>query len=242
MRHTDHRGQLEVEIETKECDLPADELARIQEPLDQIGQAVGDLPARLNVTIVYHPRSQRYHVEAAVRLPRRSLFTGEWDGYLDAALLRSLRKLMRKIEAYKEEPDRDADVRAQRVEAMNRDIVAPQDPAVGPLAEASAAGDYRRFRHLLGDYEEWLRLRVGRWLQRYPAANAELGRRLAIGDLVEEVFLNAFEHFQERPTIKPLHEWLDELIDPSLQALLHDAVEERESVSQARSVRELPVS
>ena len=152
-----------------------------------------------------------------------------------------MRKLIHKIEAYKDEPDREVDLRAERVDAMNRRIIAPEDPAAGPLAEAAEAGDYRKFRRLLADYEEWLRLRVGRWLQRYPEANAEVGRRLSIGDLVEEVYLNAFEHYADRPTIKPLREWLDDLLDPSLRSLWDNLVEERESASHARSVRDLPV-
>lgn len=239
MRHTDHRGHLEVDLETKECTLPPDELARMQEPLDQIARTVGNLPARLEMTIVYHPRTARYHVDAGLRLPRRTLFTGDWDSYLDTALTRSMHKLIHKAEAYQEEPDREQDALAERIDEMNRDIMAPEDPAVGELAAASEAGDYARFRHLLGDYEQWIRLRVGRWLQRYPEANAELGGRLSIGDLVEEMFLNAFEHYSERPTIKPLHEWIDDLLDPSLRALWDDPEEERESISHARTVREM---
>lgn len=241
MRHTDHRGQLEVHVETKECDLPRDELTRIQEPIDRIAKSVGQLPAQLDINIIYHPRSDRYHVEATGRLPRRSLFTGDWDVYLDTALDRSLRKLLRKIEAYQQEPDRGEDERALRVDAMNREVIAPEDPDAGPLAEAASSQDYASFRRLLANYEDWLRLRVGRWLQRYPEANDEVGRRLRIGDLVEEVYLNAFERYGERPAVKSLHEWLDDLLDPSLRALWDNMVEERESASHARSVRDMPV-
>ena len=239
MHHTDHRGQLTVELDTKECDLPADELARIQEPLDQIADGIGNLPAKLDLSIVYHPHSDRYHAAAALELPRRSLFTGDWDAYLDTALERTFRKLQRKIEAYQHEPDRAADQIAEQVAASHREIVAPEDPAAGPLGEAVQAGDYARFRHLLGDYEEWLRLRIGRWVQRYPEANEAVGAGLKIGDLVEEVFLNAFEHFHQRPTVKPLREWLDDLLDPSLQALWHDPLAERENASLARTARDL---
>jgi hypothetical protein len=242
MRHTDHRGQLEVQVGTKECDLPTDELARIQEPIDRIARAVEELPTRLEIKVVYHPRSDRYHVEATARLPRRSVFTGDWDPHLDTALDRSLRKLLCRIEAYKKEPDRDQDERAQRVQEMNRAIVAPEDPDSGPLAEAAEAQDYAKFRRLMANYEDWLRLRIGRWLQRYPEANAEVGGRLRIGDLVEEVFLNAFEHYAARPAVKSLHAWLDDLLDPSLRTFWDHLVEERESVSVARSLRDLPVS
>src|SRR5262245_38826870 len=128
MRHTDQRGTLRVNIETKECDLPRDELPRINEPLNRIAQIVGDLPGQLDITIVHHPRSQQFHVREQLKLPRRSVFTGEWNDYLDTALCRSLSKLIRKAETYKQEPDKGLDEQAERVEQMNREIVAPEDP------------------------------------------------------------------------------------------------------------------
>ena len=237
MRHTDHRGTLEVCMETKECTLPRDQLTRLQEPLDRLAAAVSGLPAGLEVNIVHHPRSNRFHVEAALRLARRSLFTGDWDPYLDLALQRTLHKLLVKAEAYRREPDRRADEVARDVLAMNQDILAPEDPDAGAIGEAVRGGDYARFRTLLGEYEEWVRVRVGRWLQRYPDANARVGEGLLIGDLVEEVFLNAFERYDERSGDETLRDFLDDLLDPSLQAMLRSPAEERANVRWARSLR-----
>jgi len=112
---------------------------------------------------------------------------------------------------------------------------------MGVLGAAAAEGDYRRFRNVLAAWEEWLRLRIGRWLERYPDAEAEVGRRVKIGDLVEEVWLTAFEHFTERSNDVPLHEWIDSLIDPALQTYCRHPVEERENISFARSLRETPL-
>jgi hypothetical protein len=61
-----------------------------------------------------------------------------------------------------------------------------------------------------------------------------------LGDLVEEVYLNAFERFAERPTDVPLSGWLEGLIDPSLKALLRHPDEEHENASLARTVRQAP--
>jgi hypothetical protein len=241
MRHTDHRGRLEVNIQTQECDLPDDQLARIGAPLDRLAQAIGQLPASLELNVVRHPRSDRFHAEAALRLPRRSLFTGDWDAYLDPALQRCLRKLLHKAEAYTHKPDRRADEVAVDVWAMNNEILAPQDPDEGPLGQAAEAGDYGRFRRLLAGYDDWLRLRVGRWLQRYPAANARVGEGLAIGDVVEEVFLNAFERYAERSGHETVRDFLDDLLDPSLHALLNSPAEERENIAIARTLRQTPL-
>jgi len=113
------------------------------------------------------------------------------------------------------------------------------DDQNGVLTRAANAGDYRTFRTALAGYEEWLRKRVGRWIQRYPEAEARIGRGLAIGDVLEAVYLNAFEQFSRRPKAVPFHEWLDELIDPSLKAHLKHPDEERASASFARTVRQM---
>jgi len=78
-------------------------------------------------------------------------------------------------------------------------------------------------------------------VQRYPQAQAQIGRGLAIGDVVEEVYLNAFERFGRRPTEVPFHEWLEELIDLSVRLLLRNPDEEAENASLARTVREGPL-
>lgn len=45
----------------------------------------------------------------------------------------------------------------------------------------------------------------------------------------------------QRPFEVPLHQWLDDLIDPSLKALLRHPEEERENASFARTLRETPL-
>src|SRR5262245_44188016 len=144
MRHTDqHRhmryGQMRVDITTQQCNLPQDELSRMQGPLDRVADAVAGLPAELDVKIVEHPRSHRYHVDASLHLPRRTLFTGDWDAYLDTALNRCLRKLIRKAEAYQAEGDHAADDIAADVEQMNNDIVARKIPTPAHWAKRPAA-------------------------------------------------------------------------------------------------------
>jgi DNA-directed RNA polymerase specialized sigma24 family protein len=79
-------------------------------------------------------------------------------------------------------------------------------------------------------------------VQRYPHAQARVGDGLAIGDLVEEVYLNAFERFGQRPA-GPVSftEWLEGLIDPSLKALLRHPDRESENASMARTLRDTPM-
>jgi len=242
MHYSDDRYHLHVQLESKHCQVPADELTRMQQSLQPLGEAVQDFPTSdLRITIIHHARSALYHVEAKLKLPGQTLFTGEQDAYLDSAFQRCVQKLVRKVETYKDRPDRKAIETAARRAALRREVVVPTDADTGVLGKAVQTGDYRRFRTALAGYEEWLRNRVGRWVQRYPEAQARVGHGLALGDLVEEVYLNAFDRYALRPAGVPLHDWLDGLIDPSLKVLLRHPEEERENASMARTVREAPL-
>lgn len=239
MKYSDDRFHLQVEFHQRQCEVPRDELNRMQRSLDDLGEAIRDLPeANLTITLIHHPNSAAYHVEFRLRLPGRTLAADDTDPYLDTAFQRCLRQLIRQVEAYRENPDRASLATAERTDALERDIMAPEDPDGGLLGRAVSAGDYGAFRNALVNYEDWLRRRIGRWIQRYPEAEARVGRGLAIGDMVEEVYLNAFEELPKRPTDVPFREWLESLIDPSLKALMHHPQKEQENASLARTLRE----
>src|SRR5206468_7370659 len=136
-----------------------------------------------------------YHVEGKLKLPGRTLFSSDHDAYFDSAMTRCIRKLNRHLDAYKEHPNGAAVEQAERRKSLGQDVVLPTDPDAGAVGRAVQDQDYRAFRHALIGYEDWLRKRVGRWLQRYPEADARVGTELRIGDLVEEVYLNAFERY-----------------------------------------------
>jgi hypothetical protein len=232
------RHHLRVRLHTNGTAVPDDQRARMQRLLAPLADAVQDFSAaELAITINDHPASQTYRAELKLKLPGRTLLTADRDGYLDCAFDRGLRKLLRLVDDYKTQPNRAAERAAQRRAALHRDVVAPEGPDAGPLAAAVGRGDYRGFRTALGLYEEWLRLRVGRWVQRYPEAQARVGDGLLIGDMVEEVYLNAFETFARRKAAVRLSDWLDGLIDPSLRALLRHPDEVRENASLARTLR-----
>jgi hypothetical protein len=241
MQYSDDRHHLRVEIKPRECKLPSDELTRMQRLLEPVGEAVESFPqSELSVGLMHHDHSDLYHVECRLRLPGKTLFTSDWDPYLDSAFMRCVRKLVRKAQDYREHPDRQAAAVEQREDDLNNNVVVSEEADGGPLGKFAAAGDYRGFRIAASGYEDWLRKRVGRWIQRYPEAEARLGKDLSIGDLVEEVYLNAFERFGQRPTEVPISQWLDSLLEPSLQAMLHDPDEEHQAASFARTVRSMP--
>jgi hypothetical protein len=65
-----------------------------------------------------------------------------------------------------------------------------------------------------------------------------LDETITIADLVEEIYLNAFEQFARRPQGLLPGQWFESLIDPSVQALLRSPDEEFENISLARSLME----
>jgi len=174
-------------------------------------------------------------------LPGKTLFNSDYGEDYRMAFDRLVQKLGDQVADYREHPNRGAEKVARQRAVLDRDIVAPEGPDIGPLGQAVQDGDYRTFRRLLSGYEEWLRDRIGRWVQRYPDAEAQVGNRLRLGDLLEEVYLNAFERYPQWPTEVPFHEWLDGLIDPSLKEFLRHPDEERENASIARTLRNAPL-
>jgi hypothetical protein len=239
MQHRfDIQNHLHVEVNTKNCEVTPDERARMQDTLPPIGYATAEFPdPRLWINIVYHPNSKIYHAEAKLRLPGGSVFGGAHDTYLDSAYQSCVRRLLANLEAAKARPDGQVVRRAERRQALDDNVVMPEDPDSGPVARAVDDGDYRAFRRAMVGYEDWLRKRVGRWIQRYPEVEARVDDEPLIGDLVEEVYLTAFENFTRRNTDLRLSEWLDGLIDSALQEYLRHPAVVHEEASLARTVR-----
>jgi ribosome-associated translation inhibitor RaiA len=230
-----------VEITTQECDIPTDERDRLQTFLAPLREAVQEFSsAELSITVLHHPRSD-YHLEFKLKLPGETLFTSEADEFLDSAFEHGLGKLLHQVEAYQEHPNQRANKAAKQRLTFERELIAPEDPEAGPLAESVRIGDYRAFRTALAGYEDWLRLRAGRWVQRYPEAETQVGDGLLLGDLVEEIYLNAFERFARRPTDVPLSQWLESLIDASLKELLRRPDQEKENASLVRTLCQAPL-
>ena len=66
---------------------------------------------------------------------------------------------------------------------------------------------------------------------------ARLGRDLHISDIVEDVFLIAFEEYAYRPKDIRLGEWLGRHIDTAIKAIANHPEEELENVNMARLAR-----
>jgi hypothetical protein len=234
----DEVRSLRIQLAAKGCNPSAAEIAKMEEDLHTLRKLVQDFPvSTLYITIVHHKRTDDYHVKTSLVLPGRTVFTGDRDRLAHPAYERCVRKLVKKVEAYKQRMHGEAEL-AKQAAGTHHIMAATQEVDIEQLREAVAANDYVAFRRGVDVFEEPLRQCVGRWIQRYPDLEAQLGDMVTVSDIVEEVFLNAFEQFSQHPEEVLPGEWLAGLIDPSVQALLQAPDDEFASISFARSLLE----
>jgi ribosome-associated translation inhibitor RaiA len=238
MKFPDKSYNLRIELDTKNCELTPDQLARIERGLHPLREPVRDFPVSdLYITIAFHPRSTDYHVRTALVLPGRTLMTGERGHQALGAFEQCVRKLVRRVAGYKENLAAKPEQSKQRA-GTHQDVLPEDTPDAEQLQQAIDELDYVAFRRATLVYEESIRKRVGRWINRYPEVEAQLGNGFAIADLVEEVFLNAFEEYGQRPANLTLSQWLEDLIDPSIKAVLENPEEELQNIQAVRMLQD----
>jgi hypothetical protein len=144
-------------------------------------------------------------------------------------------RLVQKVVAYEDRLE-GAEEKSKREEGTRHDVIPTHQVDAQAVEEAVRAGDYAAFRKLMFAYEEPLRKRIGRWIERYPQVAAQLREQVALEDIVEEVFLTAFDHYDDRPKAVPVGEWLENLIDPSVKLISTASDEELDNISFARTL------
>jgi ribosome-associated translation inhibitor RaiA len=217
--------------------LSAAEEQLLRDNLDGLARQVEHFPvADLHVLIEGNARSNDVSVKLTLVLPGTTLVVNDHDAFPQPAFDRCLDSLLDSLQAYKE---RLGNVPArQKVEKGTH-----QELHVEVVLDAAAvdaaveAGDYPVFRLAMLSYEEGVRKLVGRWVSRYPDFQAQIGRGVEIADVVEDVFLLAFEGYKSRPANVPLGTGLQGLIDPAVQALRRNRDAEMENIQLARSAR-----
>jgi ribosome-associated translation inhibitor RaiA len=241
MTYSDQSYDLRIELDQKHCELSADQIAKLEDTLDTLRPLVKSFPvSNLYVTVIYHQPSHDYHVKTSLALSGKTLFTGDRDESVQPAFERCVDKLTHKVQAYKARMKGDAEL-ARQTEGTHQQVTPSDEFDVAQIEAAVRDQDYGRFRRVTAMFESPLRQRIGRWLQRYPEIEEQLDAEFQIDDIVEEVFLNAFEDFPARSHDVPPGDWLEHLIDPSVQAILQSPDEEFANISFARSMRQVEV-
>lgn len=236
-QHAHDNPRLNIELDTQQCS-PADlDLDGMQADVALLEQRVDHFPkVDLFVTVRHNARSGGFHVKSALVLPSRTLVTGDTEPAARPAFSRCVRKLVQRLEGHEAALSNEDELRKQ-AKGTHQTLTPDHEPDHAALADAVRRGDYAAFREHLYAYEEPLRKRIGRWVQRYPDLDARIGADWWINDIVEEVFLNAFERFDQRPQQRRMALWLEDLIDPSIRLLREHGDEELANISFVRTLR-----
>jgi len=239
MSYSDESYNLRIELDTKHCTCSAREIAKMEEALEPLTSVARDFPVSdLYVTVIHHTRSGDYHVKTALVLSGRTLFTGERHREMYPAYQQCMDKLVKKVKAYKHQLSLDAE-KQRAVNGTDFNVVPTNLPEHDEIEAAVQENDYPRFRSATMMYEEPVRKRVGRWIQRYPELESVLGQQLEIADIVEDVFLTAFDQFEHKSTNLMPGQWLEKLIDPVIHDIIDHPDRELENISMARSARDV---
>jgi ribosome-associated translation inhibitor RaiA len=238
MKFSDESYNLRIELDTKNCELSPAEIERIEDALDLLRQPIEKFPVSdLYLTIEHHPRSGSYRVKAALQLPGRGLATGGAGEQMYPAVQQCIWRLVHKVAAYVDRLQ-GTEEKTKREKGTRHDVIPTREVDPQAVEEAIQAGDYKAFRQLTFAYEEPLRKRIGRWIERYPQIEQQLREHVTLDDLVEEVFLTAFDRYHARSSAVPFGVWLENLIDPSVKLLSNATDEELDNISFARTLVE----
>jgi ribosome-associated translation inhibitor RaiA len=238
MRFSDSSYNLRIELDQNNCDLSGDVIERFERALEPLRKPVAKFPVSdLYITVTYQPRSQIHHVKMALVLSGRTLAVADPDPQVLAAFDRCVSKLIRRVLAYEADLGAEPELHKHR-KGTHQDILPESEPDIEQLEKAVRDGDYAAFRTATYVYEESVRKRVGRLVERFPELNERIGIDWTLEDMVEEVFLMAFEQYESRPREVRLGEWLEQRIEPSLKLLSAHPDEEMENINFARTLRE----
>jgi ribosome-associated translation inhibitor RaiA len=238
MKFPDHGIRFPIELDTKHCSPTPAELEKMRANLEPLLRAVEHFPvASLHAVLEQFQRTAKWRVKLSLALSGKTLVCTEDNPHLHAAFERCVDNLLREVSAYKARMENETEF--QKEEKGTHHPLRPDvDPDPQAVEAAVHSADYTAFRLAIFGYEEPVRKRIGRWVERYPEFEARIGKGLEIEDLVEEVFLDAFEGYAGRPKELRLGEWLERLIDPATKEIMLGKNGELENARFARTARE----
>jgi ribosome-associated translation inhibitor RaiA len=235
MQPTASPRQMQTIFDVRQYTLSAAERSRLEGMLDGLTRMVENFPvADLHIMIEGNARSNEVSVKLTLILPGNTLVINDRDAVLTAAFDRCLAALSNLVVGYKAKLD-GQDQRNKLEKGTAHDLHPTQNIDLGAVDRSVAAGDYAAFRGALLPFEDAVQARAGRWVQRYPAFEARLGKDVKLSDVTEEIFLTAFDQYEQRPEGPHLSEWLISLIDPAVRVLITRTAEEKENINLARS-------
>lgn len=229
------KHRLQVHFDTHQCELTDDEKASLADDTDLLARAVGNFPvAELRVLIRRGGRNNEFVVKLTLILPNNVIVSSDHEAVLHSAFERAMQSVLENVRAYKDKLGQ-LDERRRAENHTQIDLLPTLAVDFVALDNAVKAGDYAAFRAVLSPYDDALRARAGRWVERYPALQARMGKGMEVVDVVEEVLLMAFEEYEGRPESVPFGTWLENHLDPAVKALEAHPDEELENINMARA-------
>ena len=210
------------------------EVAAIETEIARLKPIIADFPTKiLHVNIEYNRTSNDYEVKLALVLPGQTFATGRVTEAWEVGLESSVQNLIRRVAHYKSTMSGEME-HAHAAAGTAMEITPDWQIDGEAVRKAIEADDYPAFRSQMMAIEPRLRERIGRWVQRYPVVQMMIGDRITIADLVEEVFLHAFDQYDQWHSEMFFGQWLETLIDPVVRAVARDPKGEVEAISFQR--------
>lgn len=235
MQPTVSPRQMQTIFDVHQYKLSDAERRMLEDDLDGLTRQVENFPvADLHLMIEGNARSNDVSVKLTLILPGNTLVTNDHDPVLSAAFERALSSLIDSLQAYKDKLG-GHDERNKAEKGTVQPLRPTRDIDQGAIDAAVQNGDYAAFRAALLPFEDGVQARAGRWVQRFPEYEARIGKDVKLSDVTEEIFLTAFDQYEQRPEGLHLSEWLGNLIDPSVKALMTRTAEEMENINLTRS-------
>ncbi len=232
-------GNLKYDIDAGNLQLSHTDREEIVQELDTLTAVIANFPvAILHINFQHFNNSQETRCKLALVLPDRPLVTGDVGQHWRPVYEHCVRKMIKRVKHYKASMGNEAEIE-HHVQNTDHAVVASRAPDTDRIQEAVSKGDYKDFRVATYPYEEDIRSRAGRWVQRYPDINARIGTDIFLADIVEEVFLNAFARFESRPSNVRFGDWLEQLIDPSVRLIADHPDESGMEISFAQTLRDM---
>jgi ribosome-associated translation inhibitor RaiA len=229
--------KLQVIFDVHQYSLSEQEQKLLHDGLEGLARQVENFPvADLHVLVEGNARNNDVSVKLRLMLPGTTLVASDHDAVTAPAFERCVSSLAASLHAYKDRLGRVKE-RQKAEKGTHQDLQPSNDLDQAAVDAAVTGGDYSSFRAATFPFEEGVRKRVGRWVQRYPEFEARIGKGVEIDDVVEEVFLLAFEGYESRPADVRFGDWLEALLDPAVKALAENPDEELENVNLARAAR-----
>ncbi len=218
MTFRDEKHELKVEIRTDSYHLSEREKQDIEADLGSLRKVARDFPvSQLHLDIRRHPQRRDFHVRANLHVSKHNLFTGERGAIVTQAVESCVRKLVKKIKCFKE---KHRGRPGETWEPTEPTMELPQDSETDPrvLARAVREADFPQFRDAIGGCDDSLSRQVESQIAENPELEALRGEDLVTSEILEEIYLRAFERFRDRDSAA-VSTWIEDLIDPCIQSV-----------------------